>query len=334
MRVLVTGGGGFLGSALVRQLVARGDRVRSLARGHYPELARIGVETIQGDICDPHAVADALDGCDVVFHTAAKAGIWGSWQEYFRTNVEGTRNLLSICRRLGVRRFVFTSSPSVVFHGGDAAGIDESTPYARRFLAHYPATKARAEQEVLAANDSSLATVALRPHLIWGPGDNHLIPRILNRAKQGRLRQIGHGRNEVDAVYIDNAVDAHLLAADRLWPGATIAGKAYFIGNGEPIRLWWFINQVLAAAGLPPVRRSVSSTWAYLGGMVFETVYRILGRHDEPPMTRFVARQLSCSHWYDLTAARTELGYSPRVSVAEGLSRLRDSFAARAILRG
>ncbi len=328
MRVLVTGGGGFLGSALARQLLARGAQVRSLSRGNYPELARLGIETIRGDICDPMAVAKAVNGCDIVFHTAAKAGIWGSWRDYFRTNVLGTRTLLEACRRLNVPRFVFTSSPSVVFNGGDAAGIDESAPYARRFLAHYPATKALAEQEVLAANDARMATVALRPHLVWGPGDNHLLPRILSKARSGQLRRVGNGQNRVDTVYIDNAVDAHLLAADRLVPGSAVAGKAYFIGNGEPIALWWFINQILAVADLPPVRQSISSARAYLVGFVFETMYRILRRPEEPPMTRFVARQLSRSHWYDLTAARKELGYVPRVSVAEGLNRLREYFVA------
>lgn len=328
MKVLVTGGRGFLGSALVRTLLRQGHRVRSLSRHDAPDLRRLGADVIQGDITDSTTVSQCVAGCDVVFHTAAKAGIWGPYREYHRTNVIGTQILLDACQRLGVPRFVFTSSPSVVFEGEDEEGINETAPYARRFLAHYPATKAMAEKAVLEANGPNLATVALRPHLIWGPGDNHLVPRLLERARRGRLRQIGTGQNSVDAVYIDNAVDAHLLAADRLANGSTVAGKAYFIGNGEPVPLWWFINQILLAAGLSPVNRTISARRAYWGGWFYETAYRFLGRWEEPPMTRFVARQLSRSHWFDLSAAQNDLGYKPRVSVQEGLARLRHHLQA------
>ena len=320
MNALVTGGGGFLGEAVVRQLLARGDTVRSFSRRHYPAL---GVEQIQGDIADAAAVDRAVAGCDVVFHIAAKAGVWGSAKEYHRINVVGTENVIATCRTHGVQKLVFTSSPSVVTTGHDIAGGDESLPYPRRYLAHYPRTKAAAERLVLNANGPDLATVSLRPHLIWGPGDNHLIPRLIERAQAGKFRQIGDGSNQVDVTYIDNAAAAHLLAADRLGPASRVAGKAYFISQGEPVPVWTFINRVLGLAGLPPVTRRVPLTVAYAAGAVLEGVYRLLGRTDEPRMTRFLAVQLGTSHWFDISAARRDLGYEPLISTELGLAKLK-----------
>jgi 2-alkyl-3-oxoalkanoate reductase len=322
MRALVTGGGGFLGSAIARKLVARGDAVRSLARGDYPGLRSLGIETIRGDVADPESVCRAAEGCDIIFHVAAKAGVWGPFADYYRANVEGTRNVISACRALGIHRLVYTSSPSVVFNGRDMEGVDESAPYPAHHEAPYPATKAEAERLVLAANTSDLAVVALRPHLIWGPGDNHLVPRIIARAKAGRLRKISGPPKRIDATFIDNAADAHLLAADKLGPGSAIAGKVYFIAQGEPIPLWELVNGILKAADLPPVTRTISPRLASFAGLACEGAYRLLGRSDEPPMTRFVARELSTAHWFNLEAARRDLGYHPAISTAEGLQRL------------
>src|SRR4051794_17293862 len=252
MNVLVTGGGGFLGGAIVRRLAARGDAVRALSRGGYPGLRAMGVALVQGDLADPAAVARAAEGCAVVFHVAAKAGIWGPFAEYHRSNVAGTRNVIAACRACGVRRLVFTSSPSVVFDGRDMEGVDESVPYPRHYETAYPATKAEAERLVRAANGDDLATVALRPHLIWGPGDTNIVPRIIARAKSGRLRRIGRRVNLVDSTYIDDAAEAHLRAADRLVPGAPIAGRAYFLSQGEPWPLWELVNRILRAAHQPP----------------------------------------------------------------------------------
>jgi 2-alkyl-3-oxoalkanoate reductase len=322
VNALVTGGGGFLGGAIVRRLVDRGDSVRSLARGDYPELRRLGVETIRGDVGDGEIVARAVDGVDVVFHVAAKAGIWGPRSEFVRANVDGTRNVLEACRSRGVGRLVFTSSPSVVSGGGDLEGVDESIPYPTRFEAFYPETKAEAERMVLEANGPDLATVALRPHLIWGPGDNHLIPRIIDRAKAGRLRRIGDRPNLVDSIYIDNAADAHLLAADRLEPGSTVSGRAYFLSQGDPWPLWDLINGILRAADLPPVERRVSPAVAGMAGAFLEGVHRLFRLPGEPAMTRFLAHQLSTAHWFNIEAARRDLGYRPAVSIEEGLGRL------------
>lgn len=322
MVALVTGGGGFLGGAIVRQLLARGDRVRSVSRGRYPALEALGVEQVQGDLAEADVAARAVAGCDVVFHVAARAGVAGRYADYHRANFVATRNLIDACRAVGVRRLVYTSSPSVVFDGRDLEGANESLPYPPHYKAAYPRTKAEAERLVLAANDEALATVALRPHLIWGPGDNHLVPRILARGRAGKLRQIGRGDTRIDSVYIDNAAEAHLLAADRLAPGSPVAGKVYFISNGEPLPTWELVNRILAAGGVPPVTRRVPASAAYAVGWLLETVYALLWPEAEPPLTRFVARELATSHWFDLSAARRDLGYQPRVSIDEGLRRL------------
>ncbi len=322
MNALVTGGGGFLGGAIVRKLLARGDTVRSFTRSAYPWLGELGVEQIHGDLGNLAPVQAAVAGCDVVFHVAAKAGVWGRYADYFGTNVVGTRNIIAACRQAGVTRLVYTSTPSVVHTGADLEGATENLPYATHFLAHYPATKAIAEAEVLAANGATLGTVALRPHLIWGPGDPHLIPRVLARAKAGKLRRVGTRPVTVDVTYVDNAADAHLNAADRI---ADCRGKAYFISNGEPILLWDFLNRILADAGLPAVTRSIPTGLAKTAAFALEKFYSLLRLSAEPPTTRFVVSQLSTSHWYDIAAAKRDLGYVPRVSLDEGLRRLAES---------
>ncbi len=329
MKALVTGGGGFLGGAIVRQLVARGDTVATLSRGHYPTLTTLGVTQFQGDIADAAAVDAAVVGQDVVFHVAAKAGIWGRRADFHAANVVGTANVLAACRAHAVRRLVYTSSPSVVFDGNDLENANESVPYPAHYEAAYPRTKAEAERLVLAANGQDLATVALRPHLIWGPGDNHLVPRLLARARAGRLRRIGRVDKLVDTVYIDNAAAAHLLAADRLAPGAAPAGKAYFIANGEPVPLWGLVDRILATAGLPPLRRTTPVWLAVLAGRLCEMTWGCLRLPGEPPMTRFVARELATAHWFDLTAARRDLGYVPEVTLDEGLRRLGEWLRAK-----
>ena len=322
MKALVTGGGGFLGGVIVRQLLARGDAVRSFTRTAYPWLEELGVEQAHGDLSDTDAVRQAIAGCDVVFHVAAKAGVWGRYEQFFATNVAGTANVIAACLEVGVNRLVYTSTPSVVHAGASLEGINESAPYADHYEAYYPETKAEAERLVLAANGPDLATVALRPHLVWGPGDPHLIPRAIARARKGKLRRIGTLPVKVDVTYVDNAADAHLLAADRLAPGSPVAGKVYFISNGEPVDLWEFLNRVLALVDLPPVTRTISVRRARLAGKVLEWVYRTFRLPGEPALTRFIAAQLSTSHWYDISAARRDLGYEPRVSIDEGLKRM------------
>lgn len=319
-KILVTGGGGFLGKAIIEQLHARGLKVRSFSRSDYLELRRFGTEHFRGDLANPDTLKKAIDGCDIVFHTAALAGVWGPYSAYHKANVVGTQNVIDACRAAGVKRLIYTSSPSVVFDGSDMQGIDETAPYPTRFHANYPKTKALAEQMVLAANDAKLATVSLRPHLIWGPGDHHLVPRILARARS--LRIIGGANKKVDSVYIDNAADAHLLAAGRLRPDSPIAGKAYFITNGEPRPMWDLVNGILAAGKLPPVTRGVSRGMAFKSAALLEFFYSLFGIEGEPRLTRFVAREMTTAHWFDITAARRDLNYAPHVTIDEGLSRL------------
>ncbi|PVZ14225.1 NAD-dependent epimerase/dehydratase family protein [Actinomycetospora cinnamomea] len=328
MRALVTGGGGFLGGAVVDALLDRGDDVASVARGDYPALRERGVTTHRGDLADPAVARAAVEGVDVVFHVAARAGISGSEAQYRRSNVDATRVLLDACRDAGVGRFVFTSTPSVVHTGGDIAGGDESLPYATHFDAPYPETKAEAERLVLAANGHGPATVALRPHLVWGPGDTQLVPRILARARSGRLRLVGDGSALIDSTYVDDAARAHLDAADRLTPGAACAGRAYFVTSGDPRPVRELINGIVVAGGLAPVHATVPLPVALAAGAAVETVWRLLERLPvpvgvgEPPMTRFLARQLATAHWFDITAARRDLGYVPRVPLDEGFARL------------
>ncbi len=324
-QALVTGGSGFLGGRIVALLRDAGVAVRSLQRNADKTLDDLGVETVYGDIADRDTVINAAADCDTVFHVAARAGVWGDAGAYYQTNVVGTEAIIAACRAHNVPRLIHTSTPSVVFSGEDEEGINETTPYARRFLTAYQETKALAEQRILAANDDRLATVALRPHLIWGPGDPHLVPRIVARARAGRLYLVG-GDQRIDSTYIDNAARAHLLAAFALATNATCAGRCYFISNGEPLTAATLINNILRAAGEPACERRIPASLAYLVGAGLEGAYRLLGRADEPPMTRFVAKQLACAHWYDLSAAKRDLGYAPEVSIEDGLTRLAATF--------
>lgn len=323
MRALVTGGGGFLGRYIVEQLVARGEQVRVFSRQRYPELDPLGVESHTGDLQDPSAVAAACAGMDVVFHAAALPGIWGSWKLFHGINTLGTQHVIDGCRKHGIGRLVFTSSPSVVYDGHDHFGADESLPYATKFLCHYPHSKALAEQAVLAANgQDGLATCALRPHLIWGPRDTQLIPRLIERAKRGQLRRVGDGKNLISMVYVENAARAHLLAADALSLTSPVAGQAYFINEPEPVNLWDWINTLLGRAGLLPITKTISANAASAIGTVLEGIHILFGIKSEPRMTRFLASQLSTSHWYRVDKARRDFGFKSVVTIEEGLRRL------------
>jgi 2-alkyl-3-oxoalkanoate reductase len=323
MKVLVTGGGGFLGQVICRRLVERGDTVTSFARNRYPTLEAMGVTQVQGDLSSLDVVVDALAGIDAAIHTAALAAPWGKLEDFYQVNVVGTDNLLAACAIHGIGRLVYTSTPSVIHAHQDINNGNESLPYARHFLAHYPATKAVAERRVLRANSPELATCALRPHLIWGPGDPHLLPRIVARAKSGRLRLIGKPGKRIDVVHVENAALAHVLALDALKPGAPCAGKAYFISQGEPILTEDMINRMLSAARVPMViDKRIPYALAYMLGAVMEMAWGLLPLKDEPPMTRFIANQLATAHWFNINAAKQDLGYQPEFDIKTGMDGL------------
>ncbi|HDK44482.1 MAG TPA: NAD-dependent epimerase/dehydratase family protein [Desulfobacteraceae bacterium] len=321
-KALVTGGGGFIGQAIVGQLVDQGVEVTIVGRHHYPEVERLGGRCLVGDIRDRPFMIQAVTGHDTVFHAAAKAGIWGRRADYFSINVTGTDNVIAACRENRVERLVYTSSPSVVFDGSDLAGVDETLPYSRNVHCAYAETKILAEKKVLAANAGSLKTTALRPHLVWGPGDTNLVPRLLRRGREGSLKIVGDGTNRVDISYIDNVAQAHLLAAANLEHAATAAGETFFISQGEPVVLWDWINTLFGRLGIPAVKKKVSFKTAYRAGWLLERLYSLAGLEKEPKMTRFMAEQLARSHWFAIDKARAVLSYTPTVSGALGLDRL------------
>jgi len=321
MKTLVTGGGGFLGRYIVEQLLARGGSVRVFTRGEYPVLRQLGAEVRRGDLQDAEAVRAACAGMDAVFHVAARPGIWGDWDSFYQPNVVGTQHVIAACRAGQVAKLIYTSSPSVVFDNRPHVGCDESLPYPARYETFYAHTKALAEQRVLRANSPELLTVALRPHLIWGPHDPHLLPRLLARARAGQLIQVGDGTNRVDITYVEDAARAHLLAADALRPDSLVAGSVYFISQHEPVVLWMWINGLLRELQLPPITRRISLPVARTIGAGLEAVYRILRLKGEPNMTRFLASELALSHYYDISRAIRDFGYQPQFSMATALAK-------------
>lgn len=323
MRMLVTGGGGFLGRYIVEQLVSRGDNVHIFSRKQYPELKKLGVKTVQGDIRDADAITKAAAGIDAVFHVAAVPGVWGAWKMFHSINTVGTENVIAACRKNSVSRLIFTSSPSVIYDGKPHENGNETLPYPpeKSYLCHYPHSKALAEKAVLAANDTNLATVALRPHLIWGPRDNHLIPRLIQRALSGRLRRVGTGENLVSISYVENAAAAHLMAADVLSPSSPVAGEAYFINEPEPVNLWNWIDELLLAAELPAVQKQISAKAAWRIGALLEKTYKLFRLSAEPPMTRFIASQLSSSHYYNTAKAKQDFNYAPLTSHSTAMEK-------------
>jgi len=324
MKVLVTGGGGFLGTVICRQLRDLDNEVIAFQRGEARHLRAGDIQVYRGDICDDRALLDAARNCNAIIHTAGKAGIWGDKREYERINVGGTRIVIEACRQLAIPFLIHTSSPSVVHGSRDIEGGDESLPLETRFLAPYPATKARAEQLVLAANSGALKTTALRPHLIWGPGDPHILPRLIQKVKRGRLLLPGvHKR--VDTVFVENAARAHVDALRELSADAKCAGRAYFISNDEPLPQGEIISRLLSAAGVRADIVPVPVFAARCAGALCESIWNLLGLDSEPPVTRFSADQLCTAHWYDITAAKRDLRYRPSVSISEGLAKLQQS---------
>jgi nucleoside-diphosphate-sugar epimerase len=322
-KILITGAGGFLGSHIARKLSALPEyEIYSFSRSHYDKLDQYNVIQRHGDLKNASDVLAALKGMDAVIHTASQVGMWGRYEDFYATNVTGTENILSAMKELGITKLVYTSTPSVAFGKKDLCGVDETTPYPKSYLTPYAETKAIAEKKVLAANTASLSTVSLRPHLIFGPGDLNLIPRVIEAQKKGKLKIVGEGLNLVDVTFVENAADAHILALKKLTPHSTIAGKAYFLGQG-PVKLWDFTNEILKRAGLPPVQKKISVKAAYAIGWLIECFLKMTGRYEiHPPMTRFVALQLGKSHYFSHHNLENDLGFRPAVSISEGIEKL------------
>jgi nucleoside-diphosphate-sugar epimerase len=282
-----------------------------------------GVETVHADVRNLESVDLACQDIDVVFHTAAISGIWGSWKNFHGVNTIGTRNVVEACLRNKVHKLVYTSSPSVTFNGDHQFNVNETARYPKKWLCHYPHSKALAEQYVLEANDEpTLLTCALRPHLIWGPRDHHLIPRLVERSKSKKLRRVGDGSNEIDCIYVENAALAHAQAAEAMVKGSPVCGSAYFLSQGEPVNCWNWISDLLELAGQPRIRKSISFTAAYRLGFALECYHDAFNIQSEPRMTRFLAAQLAKSHYFDISRAKKDFGYYPRVTIEEGMRRL------------
>jgi len=323
---MVTGGGGFLGKAIVKKLLEKQIKVTSFSRTFYPELEAMGVVQIQGDLVNKIDVETALDKMDVVFHVAAKPGIWGPYEAFFQANVTGTRNVISASLKNNVKQLIYTSSPSVIFDEFDMENVDESVSYPEKYLAPYPETKAMAEKFVKNPVKKGLNTIIIRPHLIWGPEDNHLVPGIIRRAKT--LKRVGRKDDLVDTIYVDNAADAHILAFEKLLENPLLSGNVYFVSQDEPVSKWAMANAFLDAAGYPPIKGHISAKTAYIAGSIFEVVYKLLQIKKDPPMTRFAAKELATSHWFNISKAKKELGYRPRVSTEQGLKKLKQWFSS------
>jgi len=322
MRAVVTGGGGFVGGRIVALLRERGDDVRALVRRPPAASAAAAGEFIIADIRDGAALRSAFHDADVVYHVAGKVGFWGARESFWSVNVGGTEAVLDAARHCGVPRLVYTSTPSVVGYAEDVENGSQDLPYPAVHENAYAASKCAAERLVLAANGSGIATVALRPHVVIGPGDRRTLPSVVRRAARSALRIIGDGSNKIDVTDVDNAAWAHLDAADALTdPAAPCAGRPYFITNGQPVVLWNWLNELLGALDLPVIKRSLSFPAAHLAGLLIETTWKILPARGDPPLTRALATVLARSHWYDLEPARRDLGYRVRVPMEESTRR-------------
>ncbi|MFK7967497.1 MAG: NAD-dependent epimerase/dehydratase family protein [Burkholderiaceae bacterium] len=330
-KVVVTGASGFLGFALTQALVQQGVKVVCLCRTCPPALQALGIEWHAVDLANQPVASELLVGAEVIFHVAALTGLAGPAKRYWPTNVDGTTKVLAAAEAAGVTRLVYTSSPSAVFDAKPHQMADESLPYPPSHLSGYAASKAAAEQLVLNANSKQLRTVALRPHLIVGENDTQIIPFLIERARSGRLVKVGAGKNLVSLTYIDNAVHAHLDAAQALLERSECRGKTYFINQQTPVNLWDWVETLLQALGEPVPSRQLSSRSAYALATILEVIFGLLPDSvGDPPLNRFLVKQFSVDHYYDISAAKRDIGYSERVSIEEATHKIVQAFKARA----
>lgn len=323
MNVLVTGGGGFLGTYIVKALLARDHKVTSMSRQSYIHLDELGVKTLQVDISDLSQLSEVdLNEFDAIIHTAAFAGVWGDKDKFYKINYEGSKNIFDLALKYKIKYFIYTSSPSVVFGEDDIENGDETIEYPNKFFTDYAKTKAMAEQYILNKNNNEIQCISIRPHLIWGPGDPHLIPRIIQKARRGKLKQVGTGENLVDIIYVENAALAHVNALEAMVKNPELKKEAYFVGQETPVNLWEFINQILQINKIEAVGSYIDFKKAFYLGYFLEFVFKIFGiLKPEPPMTRFVALQLAKSHYFSHKKAENDFNYLPQVSIKEGLEK-------------
>ncbi len=319
MRVLVTGATSLVGRHTAVQLAQLGHEVTVFQRSP----SGLSGAEVRGSLTDVNAVSQAVAGQETVVHLAAKVGITGTWDEFHQTNVTGTQILIDAAQKAGVGRFVYISSPSVAHGGAALVGAPTGVADPTSTRGHYATTKALAEQYALAASSSSMPVVALRPHLIWGPGDTQLVGRIVAKTKAGRMAMIGSGNALIDSTFITNAVDAIVAAVDA---APRLGGQAFVVSNGQPRTVSELIGRIAVAAGLTPPDRHVPSRLAFVGGLVAERTWERQQRTDDPPMTSFLAEQLSTAHWFDQRATRDALNWTPKVGIEEGFERLRAWF--------
>ncbi len=322
MRVLVTGATSLLGGAVARRLLERGDGVRAFQR----RPASLDVDERLGSVEDRSAVIAAAEGADAIVHLAARVGVTGRWPDFEATNVGGTANVIAAARAVGVRRLVHVSSPSVAHAGTSLVGVGSAPADPGAVRGHYARSKALAERLALAADGPGIAVVAIRPHLVWGPGDTQLIGRVVDRARAGRLAFVGSGAALVDMTYVDNAADAIVAGLDR---AQDLGGRALVVSNGQPRPIAELVTRIVTSAGLPPPTLRVPTMAARIGGRLLERWWDLTGREDDPPMTGFLAEQLSTAHWFDQRETRVALGWKPVVDLDEGFRRLQEWFAER-----
>jgi nucleoside-diphosphate-sugar epimerase len=321
VRVLVTGASGLLGRAVAAELLAAGHEVRCFQR--RPS-GVAGASDSLGSVTAPDAVARAVSGQDAIVHLAAKVSLAGDPADFDRVNVGGTRNLLEAARSAGVQRFVYVSSPSVAHSGTSIVGDDALPADPASARGDYARTKAEAELLALAADSSEFRVVAVRPHLVWGPGDTQLVERVVERARRGRLPFLDSGAALIDTIYIDNAATGIAAALARV---DSVHGRSYVLTNGEPRPVAEMLAGICGAAGVESPRWRVPASVARTAGSLIEAVWRVKPGVDEPPMTRFLAEQLSTAHWFDQRRTRADLEWTPAVSLDEGFRRLAEHYA-------
>ena len=320
MKILVTGGKGFLGTSIVHRLLELGHQVETLSRSTGSK-KNSTVKHHQLDLSKKVLNFEQFKGIECIFHTAAKAGIDGRYNDYYTANYLGTKNILNLAKDIGVKYFIYTSSPSVVFSGKPISDGNEKLSYVSNRVSPYSHTKALAEEAVLHANNNTFLSTSLRPHLIWGENDPHLLPKVISRHKNRKLKIVGEGNNQVDLTHIDNVVHAHILAFDALLEGYPLGGKAYFISQNEPVKLWDWLNSIFRDLNLDPIYNRISFPKAYCAGAFLEILWKILRLKNDLPMSRFVACQLAHDHWFSTESAKSDFGYEPIISMSEAMKK-------------